>query len=683
MSARPRRSQPLKFLSGLLIKLMLVLWAIGVATSDRLHAGEPTDSAASVAAPPPDSSHAPYDFDLRDQDGNRLSVRVGDADVTVVCFLGTECPLARLYAGRLEKLHQDFAGRGVQVVGAFSNRQDSAADMAKYATEYGVTFPLGKDEANRVADLYAAQRTPEVVVVDKESRICYRGRIDDQYLPGVARPQPETHDLLNAVEDLVAGREVAVPATEPQGCLIGREKQPNSDSDVTYCGQIAAVLNRNCVECHRTGEIGPFALTDYDEVVGWSDMMLEVVEQRRMPPWHADDQHARFKNARQMTDEDRQLLQQWVAAGCPYGNPADRPETPAVVTGWHLPRDPDLIVAMRPQPFPVPAEGTVDYQYFVVDPQLDKDCWVTAAQVVPGNRSVVHHAIVFIRPPDGVRFRGLGWLAAYVPGQRAYMLPPGHARFIPAGSKFVFQMHYTPTGQATDDVTRIGLLFGDESEVTHETFTLIGIDQEFEIPPQVADFPVTGKVRRLPQQGELLAIVPHMHLRGKSVEVSRVLKDRGESEVVLNVPRYDFNWQHIYALEQPIDLSEVVDLTFTAHFDNSSANPFNPDPSQAVLWGDQTWEEMAVVFFEVAEPRGHGREAEATTTPPAATQLNAEQSARAAQIIKNFDANGDGIVERLETPLSFRRFGFWRYDTDGDERLTEAEVRAAVAKGGK
>ena len=166
--------------------------------------------------------------------------------------------------------------------------------------------------------------------------------------------------------------------------------------------------------------------------------------------------------------------------------------------------------------FVVPADGTVEYQYFVVDPGFTEDRWVTAAQVIPGNPAIVHHSIVFIRPPDGARFRGVGWLGAYVPGQRTFLLPPGRARFVPAGSKLVFQQHYTPNGQAQEDLTRVGLLFGDAAEITHEVFTLVGIDQEFEIPPYAPAFTVDGQVRWFPPRGELLAIMPHMHLRGKS-----------------------------------------------------------------------------------------------------------------------------------------------------------------------
>ena len=210
-----------------------------------------------------------------------------------------------------------------------------------------------------------------------------------------------------------------------------------------------------------------------------------------------------------------------------------------------------------------------------------------------------------MRPPDGVDFAGIGWLTAYVPGQRATIFPPGFARKIPAGSKLVFQMHYTPNGQEQKDTTQIGMTFMDASKVTHEVFTMIGIDQEFEIPPGEANHVVQSTVKRLPQDGVLLAVAPHMHLRGKSFEMVAVAGRNSASEdrrTLLKVPQYDFNWQHTYEFAEPLRFSDLKSLELTTTFDNSKGNPFNPAPEEYVVWGDQTWEEMSVAFLEVAKP---------------------------------------------------------------------------------
>jgi peroxiredoxin len=611
--------------------------------------------------------------------GDRFQLeRCEGRQLTVVCFLGTECPLARLYGPRLQQLADEFASDAIRFVGIYSNQQDSVDEIRRFAGGLELRFPMIKDDHNRIADRYGATRTPQVFVVDGELTVPYQGRVDDQYLPGIARNAPQRHDLREALTQWLAGQPLEVAWTEPAGCLIGRVKQPQADAEVTYCNQVARILQRQCVECHRAGEIGPFALTDYDEVVGWADMILEVVNDGRMPPWHASREHAEFKNARHMTVAEKETLARWVASGAPYGDESQLPEPPSYVSGWQLPRQPNQVITMSDRAFTVPADGSVEYQYFVVDPGFTEDRWVTAAQVIPGNAAVVHHSIVFIRPPDGRRFRGVGWLSAYVPGQRAYPLPPGCARFVPAGSKLVFQQHYTPNGQRQEDLTRVGLLFGEPEQITHELITLVGIDQQFEIPPHDPAFTVEAHVRDLPGRGEMLSIMPHMHLRGKAFRCW--ISDMQGERVLLDVPRYDFNWQHLYQLANPLPLSDVKSLWFTATFDNSKSNPFNPDPSRPVTWGDQTWEEMAVAFFDVSVPR-QADEAEPDASAPADTVAATRQQEAeriVAEFFARFDTNGDDIVERDETPISFRHLGFGRFDEDGDQRLTRAEIRHAA-----
>ncbi len=600
--------------------------------------------------------------------------------LTVVCFLGAECPLARLYGPRLNKLAAEYCDKNVEFVGVNSNLQDSTEDVRAYAKKYGITFPLAKDYDNSIADRYGAKRTPEVFVIDSELKIRYRGRIDDQYLPGKSRNKVSKEDLKDALQELLAGEPVSNPVTQPNGCLIGRAKKTDVNTELTFAKHISQILNKHCVECHRPGEIGPFSLTDYDEVVGWADMMLETIDDGRMPPWHANPAHGEFANARLMPEEDKQMLRDWVEGGMPYGDVQELPLTPKFQDGWLLSREPDAVVAMRDRPFHVPAEGTVEYQYFVVDPGFEDDKWVTAAQVIPGNRAVVHHAIVFVRPPDGSEFHGIGWLSAYVPGQRSTALPAHRARKVPAGSKLVFQMHYTPNGTEQDDITKIGLLFGKDEEITHEVHTIVGIDQDFEIPPHTADFAVHANVSRLPKQGELLAVAPHMHLRGKSF-LLHCRREEG-SEILLDVPQYDFNWQHVYELSNPLPLPEIKSLDFSIHFDNSEGNPSNPDPSEHVMWGDQTWEEMAIAFFEVAVPRNvkGAWESRKQKTPEDTAQQDIKVAKFVTDFLKKFDENQDGEVQWLETPLSFRRFGFKSIDSDNNRRLTKQEIETAARK---
>ena len=605
-----------------------------------------------------------------------------DAVLTVVCFLGTECPLAKLYVGRLNSLSTRFSSH-VRFIGINSNRQDSMQELREFAEQYQVGFELCKDFRNVVADQFQAQRTPEVFVLDRDFRIRYRGRIDDQYEPGRQRSTATRNFLQEAIEALLQEKEPVVAETTPVGCLIGRVREPVESSAVTYCDQIARVLQKNCVECHRAGQIGPFAMTEYEEVVGWADMMIEVIDQGRMPPWHANPEHGHFSNARTMSFEEKQLLRRWVEGGMPFGDPTALPPAPEFVEGWELPREPDVVIPMSRRPFAVPAEGTVDYQYFVVDPQFEEDTWVSAAQVVPGNRRVVHHSIVFIRPPDGSEFKGVGLVGTYVPGQGTLVCPPGAAIHVPAKSKLVFQQHYTPTGTVQADMTKIGLTLMDESKVTEEIYSLAGIDQEFEIPPHAPDHHVQVKVRGWPADARMLSITPHMHLRGKAFQLRAL--EAGASRILLDVPAYDFNWQHRYQLTTPMELDEVDCLEFEAVFDNSVQNPSNPDASEHVTWGDQTWEEMAVMFFEVAIPRSlHSatRSETATTVdadqPQVSSALQSKVRAEADRLLGAFDKNNDGHITRAETSFVFRQYSFGEIDADRDGKLTREEIERAA-----
>lgn len=598
------------------------------------------------------------------------------AEAVVVVFLGVECPLAKLYGPRLAELATDYADRGVVVLGVNANRQDTPTELIAYARRHGVEFPLLKDNDAMAVDRFGATRTPEAFVLDRQRAIRYRGRIDDQYDVGAIRDEPSQLFVREALDALLAGDEVAVEETRAVGCFIGRPKQPDPNATVTYSEHVAPVLEKHCVECHRDGEIAPFVLRGYDEVAGWADTIAEVVRDQRMPPWHADPQHGHFENQRLMSAEEKQVLYDWAAAGAPEGDPAKLPEERAFTEGWRLPRDPDQVIAMRDKPYRVPAQGVIEYQYFAVDPGFTEDKWVQAADIVPGDRSVVHHVIVFVSPPLERAQRGLGWLTAFVPGQSSMVLPEGQARLVPAGSKLVFQMHYTPTGREAEDLTKMALCYADPEEITEEVVTLEALNTKFEIPPGDPNYEVSARRKRFPEGGVLVDMAPHMHFRGKSFKITGEWPD-GRREVLLDVPRYDFNWQTNYRLAEPISLPKGFQIDCEAAFDNSEQNPFNPDPTAAVRWGDQSYEEMMIGFFGVAVPKGslkpnrrHGQANDGT---------RGEAKALAQRLFEKHD-NGDGKLVRGELPRSFAVFAFDRYDLNDDQQLTEKEVfKAALA----
>ena len=634
-------------------------------------------SPAPAAEQPSATPTAATAFPLQALDGGPIPFDP-DACCHVIAFLGVGCPVARQYAGRLEEIAATYADRGVRVIGVDANRQDSPEAFLGAAREMGVTYPLVVDPRQRIARALGATRTGGVVVLDAFGSVAYTGRIDDQFAPGIARPVPTSRDLVAAIEDLLAGRAVHIPRTEPVGCLITFDRTDTvaADSAPTFHRDIVPLLQTHCLECHRAGEIGPFDVSTLDEVGGWAEMMLETMEEERMPPWHAAPGHGRFKNARQLPTEAIGLFRRWLEAGMPAGDPSAAPAAPRFVDGWRLPRAPDVVVPLGKRPFAVPPSGTVDYQYFVADPRFEEETWLSAAQVVPGAPSVVHHGIVFVRPENLSDFQGTSFVTAYVPGQRATAFPPGHARRIPARSKFVYQMHYTPDGRERQDLTRVGVVTMPREEVTHEVVTLAAVDQDFEIPPHDANHEVRAELKGFSKGSTLLAVSPHMHLRGKSFEL---WARRGETrETLLSVPRYDFNWQHTYEFAEPLPLDGVDALEIVARFDNSADNPTNPDPAETVMWGEQTWEEMALAFFEVAKPLVAAEESTQAVIAASPEPEDSAAASRAESFLARFDTNHDGVVVRTEASRIVRDYAFSILDADRDGRITRDEAVRAM-----
>jgi peroxiredoxin len=625
---------------------------------------------SAVAAPKPGAKIA--DFRLPDHMGKQHALAgFADHDLVVVAFLGTECPLAKLYAGRLQKIADEYAGRGVAVVGVMSNVQDSLTDIAAFVREHKIGYPVLKDRRNEVATIFAAQRTPMVFLLDRHRVIRYEGRIDDQYLVGILRNKPIRQDLRLAIDELLAGKSVSDPKTDSVGCIIGRAREPKANSPITYARDIAPILQARCVECHRAGEIGPFALTSYEEVAGWGEMIAEVVRERRMPPWHADHQHGSFANDRSMPTIEKEQIYKWVENGCPAGDLADAPKPPRFTTGWQLPREPDQVFAMQ-QPFTVPASGGpngVPYEHFRVPTGFVEDKWIEASEIQPGNRSVVHHTIVFVEPPGAKGRPNWIFLCAYVPGLRLNALPAGSAKRVPAGSTFVFEMHYTPNGVVQQDTTKIGIVFAEPSRVDKEVITTEIVDPDFVIPPGASRHVVTATSRPTTQELTLLSLSPHMHLRGKAFRYELVLPT-GQREVLLDVPAYDFNWQTSYLLAEPRQLPVGSVMHCRAVFDNSKANLANPDPTQSVRWGEQTWEEMMLGFCDVVLPRDDTRKA---GKKPIKTGLD---------IVGLFDAadsdHNDGLSETEASAHELLKQHFAAIDQDHDDLLQLGEILGAA-----
>jgi hypothetical protein len=380
--------------------------------------------------------------------------------------------------------------------------------------------------------------------------------------------------------------------------LIFAAALPNLAAPATFYRDVLPILQNRCQECHRAGEMAPMPLMNYQDARPWAKAIREQVRSRRMPPWFADPCCGKFANDRSLSAAEIETLANWADAGAPEGDAKDAPPPRHWTSGWNLP-SPDLVIA-TPQPFAVPASGTVEYQYLIAPTNFKEDRWIQAVEARPGDRSVVHHVVVYIREPGSTWSRGptkSDILTVYAPGSAPEILPEGMAKLVKAGSDLVFEIHYTPHGKPAMDQTSVALIFAKSPPQKRVLSLQMGNDQ-FVIPPGQRDYRVTVW-GTLPNDGLLLGFFPHMHLRGKAFEFTRI-RDDGQPDTLLKVDRYDFYWQLSYRLAKPLPLKKGTRLEWIGWFDNSAANPRNPDPSAEVRYGQQSWEEMMIGFFDVA-----------------------------------------------------------------------------------
>ncbi|HXN63802.1 MAG TPA: hypothetical protein VN862_00605 [Candidatus Acidoferrales bacterium] len=408
---------------------------------------------------------------------------------------------------------------------------------------------------------------------------------------------------------------LVAPEGRPQAHPAPASYQPAFYKDVL------PILHQHCQTCHRAGGIGPMPLETYEQARLKSLEIRGEVQTKEMPPWFGDPRYGHFSDDPSLSAAEIQTMVDWVAAGTPAGDPSDAPAPRHWAGGWSIPQ-PDEVVKM-PVAVPIPARGTVDYTYEIVPTGFTEDKWVQMSQVLPSSPEYVHHGVIYIRPPDskwlrsapvGVPFTAStltdpqdrhdahgttsDMLLVYAPGSSPDEWQEGMAKFVPAGSDLIFQMHYTTNGHAGSDQSSVGMIFAKQKPA-QRVITLQLTNDSFLIPPGADNFPVEVH-GSLPNDCLLLSFFPHMHLRGKRFEYNIVHADHSVKTLLL--VNYDFHWQLSYRLAQPVPLKAGTELQAIAWFDNSANNPHNPDPNRAVRWGDQTSEEMMVGFFDVAVP---------------------------------------------------------------------------------
>jgi thiol-disulfide isomerase/thioredoxin len=556
----------------------------------------------------------PGDVAFTDLAGTPQSLsKVADGRVTVVAMTSTSCPLSRKYLPTLEEL-VTTSGAGIAWVLVNPVATDAPAEMRAAAARFGDRVIYAHDAEGLLAAAVGAVTTTDVVVLAADRTVAYHGAIDDQYGVGYSLESPRKRFLAAALAAIRAGEAPPVPATEAPGCVLDMPAATAPPADLTYHGRIARIIERHCVECHRDGGAGPFPLDSYADLVAHAAMVGEVIDRGTMPPWFAaptpaDPEtgrvHTPWANDRSLAEAEKKDLAAWLAGGRPEGDPAHAPAPRTYPDGWQI-GTPDAVFEFA-EPVPVKATGVMPYQTVIVDTHLPEDHWVQSIEVQPGDRDVVHHALIHLAgaeeqagdPRDTAAEERRGFWGEYVPGQNTLEYPAGFAKKLPKGARLRFQMHYTPNGTATTDRTRVGVIYATEPP-RHEVRVAGIVNARISIPPGAADHREEASLR-LPFDATIMSFLPHLHVRGKACRYELIRSDGGRT-TLLDIPRYDFNWQLLYRLHEPLALSAGDRLVFTAWYDNSPGNPANPDPSQTVRWGPQTFDEMHLGYVEYVVP---------------------------------------------------------------------------------
>jgi thiol-disulfide isomerase/thioredoxin len=523
-----------------------------------------------------------------------------DRKAFVLAFTTTTCPLVQRYLPVLQDLEREYRGRSVQFLAVNVGADDSVVQMAAQAVKHDMEFPFVKDFGGQVAAAVGAKRTPEVVVLDAERRLRYRGRIDDQYRLGGTRAEPSRRDLKEALDAVLAGREVAVKETPVDGCLITFPEQRVVPGPVTYAEHVAPILRKHCAECHRPGTAAPFALQTYEQAASKASTLAEVVAEQRMPPWYASPEHGTFTNRRGLTAAERDLVIAWARGGRERGNESRLPPEPvsAKPAGGWLIGEPDLVLSAPEHE--LPASGDIPYKYVILPHIFAEDTWVRAVQIRPDNPRVVHHCnMAYVNSKEG--FKGANFVTGTVPGGEPMTLDNGVGFCFPKGSALGLQIHYVSTGKPEKCRVSVGIKYAS-GKINKQLRHILLADYKFAIPPGVPAYRVTNS-KTLDRDADGLALFVHMHLRGRDMTF-RAYRPDGTEDTLLVVPNYNFDWQMPYRWAPgSVRFPKGTRLEAVAHYDNSPFNAFNPDPTAAVREGQQTRDEMmnGFVFFTYAD----------------------------------------------------------------------------------
>ncbi|MEX0740843.1 MAG: redoxin domain-containing protein [Pseudohongiella sp.] len=612
-------------------------------------------------------------FTLIDQHGEAMELHYhGDASAVVLLAHRNNSPLVAESARALAALKDDFSDVRIFLINAVTEEGRDAvrADMQAL----GLDLPVLDDRAQLVTRALGLTHAGQALVVDtKRWQVLYRG-------PVTGQPGDSTNPVADVLTQFAAG-ETNTVASLDMPATYNSEKLDLPDAaareaykNISYSNTVAPILMQKCVDCHRPGGIGPWAMTGHAMVQGFSPMIRETILTKRMPPWHADPETGSFAHDISLSIDEQQTIVNWIDAGAPRGDgPDPLHEVTAIESAWAL-GEPDLIIDLPN--FMVPATGVLDYENFAVPNPLKESKWVRAVQIIPGDRQAVHHVIATVGPysPDNNADDGDALtdpqLMTFVPGNEVYEYPQGTGLYVPADSSVYAQMHYTTYGRESADATRIGLYFADEAP-EHVLQHYAIINPQLQIPAGAREHEETAYYQ-LQRDAVVYALFPHAHYRGKASRFSFRYPD-GSEELVLNSPNYDFNWQRYFKFEEPKNVPAGTMIIHRTVYDNSANNLSNPDPERDVSWGEQTSEEM--LYGGISYRYTERKESDFKSDP----DVDPEAHFMTSLALGFMDTNLDGKVSLSEMPEGMRpqlaeTFTMLDYDNSGGLEYDQLSV---------
>lgn len=603
--------------------------------------------------------------------------QLGDRDNCrgiALVFISSECPISNQYVTELNRIYREFRDKPVEFYGVVVDPVITRSEIAKYIEEFKVEFPVLFDSTAEIATACQPTHVPQAVVLDAHGKVAYRGRIDNQYAAvGRRRDRATEHDLAAALTALAAGREPEVATTDTIGCKLEPAKMPEK---VTFNRHVAPLLFARCATCHRPGEVAPFSLLSFEDASKRAAHLAEVTHGRIMPPWHARPGYGEFRGERRLSQRELDILAAWAKAEAPQGEAADLPLQPKFAEGWQLGK-PDLVVAMR-EAYTVPASGPDVFRFFVSPIDIPENKVVKAVEFRAGNPRVVHHAILFLDTSGVARkrddadpepgytgfvtggFRPAGTLGFWAPGYTPRFLPEGVGQRLPKGADLAMQLHYHPSGREEVDRSQIGIYFADKP-VERYTGGLAMINFDVDIPAGEPRHKMTYGFTT-PVEIELMDITPHMHMIGREMKIEATTPDGAKVPLVWS--DWNFNWQEKYLYRQPLKLPPGTRIELEAWYDNTTANPSNPNsPPARVKFGEETTDEMCICAMGLIvdeEDRNDGKLQKAVAKQMMSQLSDPRVMAGVMQMVARGTAPGDGIsIKEL--------FGSMGNDKDDDD----------------